>query len=102
MSSVSDSDDPNPHGFISEGMITNFKKTKAQLRKEQLEKRINEPKEKAYAGPKQKGGGSTNKEKLKNKNLIMLRPKKNREKLKINKSMPLSIRLNVSKINWDM
>jgi hypothetical protein len=39
MFSVSDSDDPNPHGFISEGMITNFKKTKAQLRKEQLEKR---------------------------------------------------------------
>lgn len=43
-----------------------------------IERRKTEPKEKAYDGPKKKGGGSTNKEKLKNKNLIMLRPKKNR------------------------
>ncbi len=29
MSSISESDDANPHGFISEGVITNFKKTKS-------------------------------------------------------------------------
>ena len=38
-------------------------------------------KEKFYKGPKPKGVGSkTNKEKLKNKPLMMVRPKKNRNK----------------------
>lgn len=46
------------------------------------EKLKNEPKEKKYHGPKQKGGGTTNKQKLKNKNLGMLRPKKNKDQLK--------------------
>lgn len=32
--------------------------------------------------PKQKGGGTTDKEKLKNKPLMMLRPKKNKERLR--------------------
>lgn len=37
-------------------------------------------KEKFYQGPKPKAGGSkTNKEKLKNKPLMMLRPKKNKQ-----------------------
>ncbi len=40
-----------------------------------------EQKEKKYFGPKSKGGGTTNKEKLKSKPLMMIRPKKNKEKL---------------------
>lgn len=53
----------------------------------------NQPKEKAYNGPKKKGGGSTNKEKLKSKNLLMLRPKKNKERLKSKQVMNLTNRI---------
>lgn len=38
-------------------------------------------KEKKHFGPKPKGGGTTNKAKLKSKPLMMIRPKKNKEKL---------------------
>ena len=82
MSDFEESEDQNPHGFIRDGAITHYRKTKAQQKKDDRERddKDKEQKEKAYKGPKQKGGGSTNKEKLKNKNLQMLRPKKNKKK----------------------
>ena len=48
-----------------------------RLREEDL---INNPKEKKYVGPKEKGGGTTNEQKNKSKPLTMLRPKKNKER----------------------
>ena len=38
----------------------------------------NQVKEKRYNGPKPKGGGTTNEKKMKNKPLMMVRPKKNK------------------------
>lgn len=47
-------------------------------RKELKERMATMVKEKAYKGPKQKGGGTTNIQKLKKKPLMMVRPKKNK------------------------
>jgi protein SDA1 len=78
---VSDaSDDQNPHGFVDAEGLGYFKRTKTQRRAIEKELNKNKIKEKKYHGPKKKGGGSTNLEKNKHKPLMMLRPKKNREK----------------------
>lgn len=82
---LEDSDDENPNNFVSEGAIARFKMRKSQRKaKEREEAKV---KEKRQWTPKyqlnRKGNvqkGVKNDEKQKNKALMMLRPKKNREK----------------------
>lgn len=74
-------DEDNPHGFVDPQEIARFKMAKKEKRillKEKLKDRV---KEKYYTGPKEKGGGTNNEKKLKNKPLEMLRPKKNFQSL---------------------
>jgi protein SDA1 len=68
-------DEVDPHGFIDPGQINTYKK-KFNEKKDQLK---NEEKEKYSHQRKQKIGGKTNKEKLKNKPLMMVIPKKRRQ-----------------------
>ena len=49
---ASDEDGANPHGFVYEASIAKYRKTKSELRKELKEFKLNNPKEKAYDGPK--------------------------------------------------
>jgi len=74
------SEDENPHGFVNVSSISRFKKTK-KLRKQDEEDQKNKTvKERRKHAPKKKGGGTTNQEKNKHKPLMMLRPKKNKDK----------------------
>lgn len=68
-------DEVDPHGFIDPGQINTYKK-KFNEKKDQIK---NEEKDKYSHQRKQKIGGKTNKEKLKNKPLMMVIPKKRRE-----------------------
>jgi len=72
-----ESEDANPHGFISADAIGKFRKTKSETKRELKDAKRNAPKEKRYSGPKPKKGGTNDKEKQKRKPLLMLRPKKN-------------------------
>ncbi len=65
-------------------MIGNFRKTKSEQKRDLKEKMRNEDKEKRYHGPKEKGGGTNNKQKLKMKPLAMVRPKKNKSESYLN------------------
>jgi protein SDA1 len=68
-------DEKHPHGFIDPDQINTYRK-KFNEKKELLK---NQEKEKYEHQRKQKGGGLTNKEKLKNKPLMMIIPKKRRQ-----------------------
>jgi protein SDA1 len=68
-------DEKHPHGFIHPEQINTYRK-KFNEKKELLK---NQEKEKYEHQRKQKGGGQTNKEKLKNKPLMMVIPKKRRQ-----------------------
>jgi len=68
-------DEKDPHGFIDPEQINTYRK-KFNEKKDQLK---NEEKEKYVHNRKKKVGGQTNKEKLKNKPLMMIIPKKRRE-----------------------
>ena len=72
----SDTEDENgPHGFIDPASINTYRK-KFNEKKDQLK---NQEKEEYSHQRKQKGGGKTNKEKLKNKPLMMIIPKKRKQ-----------------------
>ena len=68
-------DEKHPHGFIDPEQINTYRK-RFNEKKDQLK---NEEKEVYHHQRKQKIGGQTNKEKLKNKPLMMIIPKKRRE-----------------------
>ena len=71
-----DDDQPNIHGFVDPGDLLTYRK-RYNEKKDQLK---NEEKvEYKHQRSKHKGGGTTNKEKLKNKPLMMVVPKKRRE-----------------------
>ena len=74
--------DENPHGFVNADEIGHYRMRKSELKhfkREQEKKGLVEEKEKKYSHKKKRTEVSTtNKEKLKNKPLSMLRPKKNR------------------------
>jgi protein SDA1 len=76
----SDSDgesDDNPHGFVDPAAISKFKKTKAEQKKQRREDKENGLKEKKHSHNNKKSefASTTNKEKLKQKPLSMVRPK---------------------------
>jgi protein SDA1 len=74
-SNSSDDDAPNVHGFVDPDQINTYRK-RFNEKKDQLK---NEEKEKYEHQRKKKTGGETNKEKLKNKPLMMIIPKKRKQ-----------------------
>lgn len=75
----SDDDDQNPHNFMTGMMLDTCAKTKQQKRIDSIvtrEEKQADRKAVADARHNRKGGGTTNEEKLKNKNITMMRPKK--------------------------
>ena len=67
-----DDDEKNVHGFIDPEKLLRYRKT----RREKREELKNQEKEKFKVNKKKKNGGLTNKEKQKNKPLMMVLPKK--------------------------
>ncbi|CAD8054780.1 unnamed protein product [Paramecium sonneborni] len=77
--------DENPHGYVREEDIMRYRKTKSEQKHEKLEELKNGTKEKWYQGPNKKKSefaSTSNKEKLKNKPLQMMRAKKVEQKNK--------------------
>lgn len=75
----SDDDDQNPHNFMTGMMLDTCSRTKAQKRIDSIvtrEEKQADRKATADARHNRKGGGTTNEEKLVNKNMSMVRPKK--------------------------
>lgn len=74
---MSDEDDEqeNVHGFVNPDKLLSYKKRY----REKIEELRNQQKEKYTHNRKDKAGGKTNKEKLKNKPLMMVLNKKKRE-----------------------
>ncbi|EAS01886.1 SDA1 domain protein (macronuclear) [Tetrahymena thermophila SB210] len=76
----------NIHGHVNQSQIEAFKDSRAEARKKIEEANKNKVKERWYQGPKEKGGGLSNKDKKNFKPLAMLRPKKNSEQILVKKT----------------
>ena len=76
-SSSNDESDQNPHGYVDPDKISRFKKTKTQQKLERKDAMDDQIREKRFTHTNKKSefASSTNKEKLKQKPLSMIRPK---------------------------
>ena len=71
-----ESSEENPHGFIQSSQIAHYKFSRTELKADK--KNIKESKEKFKHKPKEKKGGSSDREKKFLKPLMMVRAKKNK------------------------
>jgi len=58
---LSEEQNENPHGFISENRITFYKKSKGEVKAEKRQLTEEDGRKKFVHTPKQKGGGTTDK-----------------------------------------
>lgn len=94
---MDDEDEENVHGFLDPSKLEQFKKT----RRERIDELKNEEKEKYVRNQKEKKGGKTNKEKMKNKPLMMVLPKKRHES-KVNRSKLISMNKKIKNIKQQL